>query len=185
MPAKTTTFRWAATAISISTALVACSSSPPPSSDLPDGFDVCETPLDGTEGANGFDFQVRIDVGNNEAGEEEEWDDTPPAPPGFELDGPYGPERGFGYVGNPGEASTDPSWTTGAWPYGGAGYESLHLSTRQGMEAYRFDVPDGVYAVTWHFIEKKEHWSGYRAAARRGGQPFHGNSPSPRQGFRR
>ena len=55
--------------------VAACQS--PPKKKLPDGFDVCTTPLDGDEGANGFSYLVQIDVGRMEESEsDEEWAST-------------------------------------------------------------------------------------------------------------
>ena len=149
--------------LGVAAATCGCASSPKP--ELPeDGhFDVCETPLDGDEGPNGFTRLIQVDVGRTgEGGEEEEEAELDTGD--FQLDGPYDQARGFGYLGDGGAASADASWTNWAWPYGGRGMADLHLSTREGMLGYRFDVPDGVYAVTWHMIEKKEHWSGFRSA---------------------
>jgi len=142
-------------------AAVCCDGGPPKVPPLPPGFDVCQTPLDGDEGPNGFDYLAQIDVGRTEAGGEDD-DEGEPSP--FDLDAPYGTETGYGWVGAAGEATVDPSWTTWAWPYGGRGDPRIHLATRAGMGGYRFDVPAGVYAVTWHFIEKAEHWSALREA---------------------
>jgi spore coat protein H len=144
--------------------IAGCGGDPPARKGLPEGFDVCETPLDGSEGPNGFDYLVQIDVGRTEEGEEEEWWEEEEEGSPFELDQPYSAATGHGYVGNPGEAIQDPGWTTWAWPYGGRGDDRIHLATRTGMEGYRFDLQDGIYAVTWHFIEKPEHWSGFREA---------------------
>ncbi|HUT90715.1 MAG TPA: malectin domain-containing carbohydrate-binding protein, partial [Thermoguttaceae bacterium] len=142
-------------------AALSCDGDPPKVPGPPAGFDVCETPLDGDEGQNGFDLLAQVDVGRTEAdgGEDDEGEPSP-----FALDRPYGAETGYGWVGSSGEAAVDPSWTTWAWPYGGRGDPRIHLATRAGMGGYRFDVPNGVYAVTWHFIEKPEHWSGFRKA---------------------
>jgi hypothetical protein len=149
----------------LATSATGCTGGPPAQQGLPEGFDVCETPLDGSEGPNGFEYLVQIDVGRTEEGEEEEWWDEGDQPDStFVLDAPYSAASGYGYVGNAGEALVDPGWTAWAWPYGGRGDQRIHLATRTDFEGYRFDLDNGVYAVTWHFIEKPEHWSGYRRA---------------------
>lgn len=165
MPCEQTSGQLAASLalVGFSAAISACAGPPAVQQPEGDGFDVCETPLDGDEAPNGFTRLIQVDVGRTgEGGEEEE--ETELDTGDFQLDGPYDQARGFGYLGDGGAASADASWTNWAWPYGGRGMADLHLSSREGMLGYRFDVPDGVYAVTWHMIEKKEHWSGFRSA---------------------
>ncbi len=131
---------------------------------IPDGFEICETMLSGDEGPNGFEYLKQVDVGNTGEQEDEWEDDEPVETSTFELDRHYTPQDGFGFVGAQGEAAVDPGWSLSAWPYGGDGDAAIYLSGREGFGGYRFDVQDGVYSVTFHFIEKAEHWSGFRKA---------------------
>ncbi len=129
---------------------------------IPDGFEVCETMLSGDEGPNGFEYLKQVDVGNT-GEQEDEWEDDEPVDTSpFELDREYTPGDGFGYVGAQGEVAVDPGWSLSAWPYGGEGNASICLSGREGFYGYRFDIQNGVYLVAFHFIEKTQHWSGFR-----------------------
>ena len=129
---------------------------------IPDGFEICETMLSGNEGPNGFEYLKRVDVGNT-GEQEDEWEDDEPIDTSpFELDREYTTQDGFGYVGAQGAVAVDPGWSLSAWPYGGVGNAPICLSGREGFGGYRFDVQDGVYSVAFHFIEKAEHWSGFR-----------------------
>jgi hypothetical protein len=133
-------------------------------------FDLCDTPLDGDEAPNGFVYLKQIDVGKPEASEEsdeenlDEGGEDSESESEFESDRPYNPSAGYGYTGSAGEVTSDPAWTIQAWPYGGRGDPRIHLNNRVGFDGYRFDLANGVYAITWHFIEKQEHWSGFRKA---------------------
>ena len=131
---------------------------------IPDGFEICETMLSGNEGPNGFKYLKRVDVGNT-GEQDDDWEDDEPIDTSpFELDREYKAQDGFGYVGAQGAVAVDPGWSLSAWPYGGDGNASIFLSGREGFGGYRFDVQDGVYSVALHFIEKTEHWSGFRKA---------------------
>jgi spore coat protein H len=170
-------------------ALTACHGGDPAGEpESPAGFDACETPVSGEAGANGFDFLLQVDVGRTSdriPGDDDDAppgdDDAPPgdddAPPGdeepiddreprspFELDRAYDTGAGYGFVGEGGEAEIDQEWTIHAWPYGGRGEPRVHLATRGGAAGYRFDLENGVYAVTLHLIEKSGHGPGLRIA---------------------
>src|SRR5262245_62660099 len=61
-------------------------------------------------------------------------------------DGPYTPQRGFGWLGTP-TPVTRPSWSLG-FPIGGAGESTVFATFAHGITGYRVDVPDGLYDVT-------------------------------------
>ncbi|MFN7974998.1 MAG: CotH kinase family protein [Acidobacteriota bacterium] len=88
----------------------------------------------------------------------------------FVADRPYKSGAGSGYEG--GVSVSHPLVNTG-----GTAVPAIHKDVRQGTAfAYRFDVPDGIYAVTLYFSENKVAIGGFRRfTVRVEGQPLVSN----------
>ena len=143
----------------------------------PDGGGLLEACVAAT-GERGTGGPLHFDVGAMAGGEGTDQDDRGDPEKGpaamFVADGPYDPERGFGWIG---EAVRDqtPEWLTQIFTIGThsdvnpwsdpAGYNRAVEPYRTwvwGLEGYRVDVPDGVYRVTLMFLEPQFSEPGLR-----------------------
>ena len=75
----------------------------------------------------------------------------------FIADQAYTSLNGMGYSGTVMEVPTLNRFTGGT-----AGHDTLFFFRREGDFSYRFDVPDGTYALTLFFCEKTYHWYDFR-----------------------
>jgi len=74
----------------------------------------------------------------------------------YSKDREYSGSNGSGRIGGEKRSNTDTGEMGGILP--GVQTRELLKSRAEGWQAYRFDVPNGVYMVTLHFMECDHHW---------------------------
>ena len=113
----------------------------------------CKEDPDAGEWLDPVVFARAIDCGGGGEATDDDRDDGSP----FLADAAYADGLGYGYEGGESASEWFP-WVVGATPH-----PSAYLVRRDGMSAYRFDVPqEGPYIVTLGFVERSAHGPEFR-----------------------